>query len=219
MRLGYERFTGDGESSSLEINNEMVLEYNDWDENCIDPIVECSQFPFSDIVQSKNKTQLIKQIQTSFYPEYCDNYWDEDNEDEDSDSFDPEEERSNRKFDESMGMIKEDFEGIQSIKSMNSAEATYVFSGRGEFLASPDEIVEKMFVASVASQVNKFASEIEDTEELAQALKTIQELKIYSDASLEALAEFLINCDYAPDECTVKQHYNNGKIEMQIDWN
>ena len=68
MRLGYERFTGDGESSSLEINNEMVLEYNDWDENCIDPIVECSQFPFSDIVQSKNKTQLMDYCKAQYKP-------------------------------------------------------------------------------------------------------------------------------------------------------
>ena len=106
---------------------------------------------------------------------------------------------------------------LKQTSDLDSASVCMEFSGYGEMLASPDEILHRIFDGAQASAVIDVLDEYE--EECAEKLRELQFMEQFSDEALESLIGFWKNCDCAPENCRVTQKLRaDRKIDLEITW-
>ena len=92
------------------------------------------------------------------------------------------------------------------------------FSGRGEFLADPDEILDRLFGWKQRQELDGILSGV-DSDAAAEKLRSLEFLIDFSTESLDVLADFWKNCDCAPEICCVTQRLRaDKKIDLGIGW-
>lgn len=112
-------------------------------------------------------------------------------------------------------LLNEHTSGGQDIKSLQTKAE---FGGRGEMLANPDEILQKIFGYEDGQKIYEAIDE-SDEEAASEKLADMECLKKMTKESLENLISFVKECDCTPDECTVLQKVlPDGKVEIDIDY-
>ena len=107
---------------------------------------------------------------------------------------------------------------LTKTSDLKDARISMEFSGRGEFLADQDEILQRIFGWSQKEEILVILSE-DDEGDIIEKLKSLEYLKNFTEESLKALINFYKNCDCAPDECNiVQQLQSDGKIDLTISW-
>lgn len=108
---------------------------------------------------------------------------------------------------------------LTKVSDLKHATVSMEFSGRGEFLADPDEIIAHVFDRKQKNEVVGILSE-DDEEAILENLRKLKYLKNFSDEALSTLLDFWKNCDCAPCECNITQTLRaDGKIDLTITWN
>ena len=166
-----------------------------------------SSMVLSDISKVSDVEELIEFIKQPFG---FNSSWEDKYEDEDWES---ENNGIERKIESVANTCQEVIsEHLTEMSDIKYFEVNMEFSGRGEDLASPEDIIEQMFGWEQSRTIIKTLN-MKD----AEKLRNLKELEMYTDESLKALSDFWAECDYAPDECTVKQMLKpDGKIDMEI---
>lgn len=101
---------------------------------------------------------------------------------------------------------------------LQNASVCMEFSGRGEFLADPDEILGHVFDWKQKDEVIGILS-ADDEAEIVEKLQALKYLKNYSGEALSTLVNFWKSCDCAPDMCNITQTLRaDGKIDLAITW-
>ena len=166
-----------------------------------------SSMVLSDISKVSDVEELIEFIKQPFG---FNSSWDDEDEDEDWES-------ENNGIKDKMDSVADTCQEVVSeyltkMSDIKNIEVDMEFSGRGECLASPDEIIEQMFGWERSRNIIK-TLDMND----AEKLRSLKELEMYTDEALKVLFDFWAECDYAPDMCTVKQILKpDGKIDMEI---
>lgn len=107
---------------------------------------------------------------------------------------------------------------LTKVSDLTSATVSMEFSGRGEFLADRNEIIEHIFNYWERDEIINILSE-DDEEEILEKLRDLKCLENFTDDALSTLVNFWKNCDYAPDMCNVTQTLReDGKIDLTITW-
>lgn len=172
---------------------------------------------------AKNITTLVAAITKPFG---LDSYFTDDDDEEDEDY---EEDYEDENAAEIISELKERFntmvddcgsvlaEHLAKASDLKSATVSMEFSGRGEFLADPDEILGHIFDWRQKDEIVDILSV--DDEETLEKLRNLKYLKNFSDEALSTLVDFWNNCDCAPDVCNVTQTLReDGKIDLAITW-
>lgn len=108
---------------------------------------------------------------------------------------------------------------LTKASDLKHATVSMEFSGRGEFLADPDEIIAHVFDRKQKNEVVDILSE-DDEEAILENLRKLKYLKNFSDEALSTLLDFWKSCDCAPCECNITQTLRaDGKIDLSITWN
>lgn len=89
------------------------------------------------------------------------------------------------------------------------------FGGRGEFLAGPEEILDKIF-GWRNSDVWDILEEQEDEETTLENLKALSCTKGMSEQAILELIHFWKECDYTPGMCNIGQELEDGEIRFSI---
>lgn len=107
---------------------------------------------------------------------------------------------------------------LTKASDLKSATVSMEFSGRGEFLADPDEIIGRVFDWKQKDEIVSILSE-DDEGEILEKLCALKYLKNFSEEAISTLLDFWKNCDCAPDECNITQTLRaDGKIDLAITW-
>jgi len=107
---------------------------------------------------------------------------------------------------------------LTNTSDLTEAAVSMEFSGRGEFLADPDEILDRLFGWKQRQELDGILSGA-DNGAVAEKLRTLEFLKDFSTESLDVLADFWKNCDCAPETCCVTQKLRaDKKIDLEISW-
>lgn len=105
---------------------------------------------------------------------------------------------------------------------LNTMSLEFEFGGRGECLQDVFEIAEKVFGYECAEEIGNYYDEFDETEDsdlFFDNLRQMKELKLLTDQSIEALVNFFVECEWAPDLCTITlKRANDTQIEMIISW-
>ena len=101
---------------------------------------------------------------------------------------------------------------------LKNASVCMEFSGRGEFLADPDEILGHIFDWKEKDEVIGILSADDETE-IVEKLHALKCLKNFTEDALRALVVFWKNCDCTPETCNITQTLTpDRKIDLKIDW-
>ena len=107
---------------------------------------------------------------------------------------------------------------IKKVSDLKKATINMEFGGFGEFLKTPDEILECIFGYSENDRILKILSG-DDENEIIEKLQSLKYLEKLTKESLESLVDFWKNCNEAPDMCEVTQELQpDGMIELTISW-
>ena len=170
-----------------------------------------------EISSAKNITSLVAAISKPFGLDshFTDDEDEEDYEDENAaEIISKLKERFNTMVDDCGSVLAEHLAKSSDLKS---ATVSMEFSGRGEYLAVPDEILGHIFDRRQNDEIVDILSV--DDEETLEKLRNLKYLKNFSDEALSTLVDFWNNCDCAPDECNVYQTLReDGKIDLEITW-
>ena len=111
-------------------------------------------------------------------------------------------------------------EHIKDVSDVKKLAVTYEFSGRGEFLADPIEIINEILdvdYGGAESILNVFENNDPDT-----ALKILREKECFEnvdDESIKGFFSFLNECEDIPDECTIVNTVNaDGTLHYEIEY-
>ena len=200
--------------------DEIPCEFND----AIDS--ESTSINLIKISSAKSLNTLISAITKPFG---LDSYFTDDEDDEDYDD-EYEDEVEDENITEIIDGLKERFnkmvDDCSSVLSTHLSETSDLekatlsieFSGRGEFLAEPEEILGRIFDWKEKNEIVDILSE-EDEEAILEKLRELKYLNNYSNEALSVLVDFWKKCDYAPDICNVSQTLRaDGKIDLTITW-
>lgn len=107
---------------------------------------------------------------------------------------------------------------LANTSDLTEVSVSMEFSGRGEFLADPDEILDRLFGWKQRQELDSILSGV-DSDAAAEKLRSLEFLKDFSTESLDVLANFWKNCDCAPEICCVTQKLRaDKKIDLGIGW-
>lgn len=110
-------------------------------------------------------------------------------------------------------------EHLTTTKDLTGAKVCMEFSGRGEFLADPAEIMSNIFGYETGLKVVEVLNK-DKGEGILEKLSGLKCMEKYTKKSLEELVHFWKNCDCAPAECYVHQSLlSDGMIDLSISWN
>ena len=107
---------------------------------------------------------------------------------------------------------------LSDVSDLKSAEISMEFSGRGEYLAGAEEMLNRIFDQKQRKAVVNILSK-EDESKAAVKLRALSFLKNYTDDAISTLVRFWKKCDYAPEQCTIIQRLlPDGLVALDIDW-
>lgn len=153
-------------------------------------------------------------------------FFDED--DFDEDDFDENDDIMNALIEKAMEKHKESSQKAReyladNIKAKKDIEDMYVnmeFSGRGEMLAGPEEILNRVLGSYDAQKIYSAAEESDkEVEEVASELQAQGVAKDYSLQAVVNAIRLAKELNYAPDEASVKQTIaKDGKYDLEFSW-
>lgn len=147
--------------------------------------------------------------------------FDEDDFDESDDLMNALIEKAIEKYHESSQKAREYLaDNIKSKKDIEDMYVTMDFSGRGEMLAGPKEILDKVLGFGDAQKIYSAAKESD--KEVEKVASELQAKGVAKDYSLQAVVNALRlakELNYAPDEASVKQTIaKDGKYDLEFSW-
>ena len=102
------------------------------------------------------------------------------------------------------------------VSDLKTASVSMEFSGRGEFLANKEEILDKIFRWDKSNKLKEILKQEEDK---INKLRSLEFLNKFTQESLENLVDFWEKCDYAPAMCEVSQKLcEDGTITLSFAW-
>ena len=148
-------------------------------------------------------------------------FFDEDDFDESDDLMNALIEKAIEKYHESSQKAREYLaDNIKSKKDIEDMYVTMDFSGRGEMLAGPKEILDKVLGFGDAQIIYSAAKESD--KEVEKVASELQAQGVAKDYSLQAVVNALRlakELNYAPDEASVKQTIaKDGKYDLEFSW-
>ncbi|MBO4578966.1 MAG: hypothetical protein J5715_02310 [Clostridiales bacterium] len=110
-------------------------------------------------------------------------------------------------------------EHIKSISDVKKLAVIYSFGGRGEDLAGPVEIIERVSGADRECVSLRGVLENDDPDTAFKLLKEMELFKNVDDESIKGFISFVKECEYYPNECTVVNTVNeDGTLHYEIDY-
>ena len=194
-----------GDIQFSHLNLAEVLHYEDVNQ-CIEKIERAFVIP----VSSEN---MQKDIELEDLEEDC----------EEDDSFEQYDEATQEAILEAKANIekianvthaflKDNLTSIQDIKEISLCME---FGGRGEFLAGPEGILDKIFGYD-SWEIQEILEEQEDESVTLEALKQLPCMKHMSEQAILEIIHFWNTCDYAPCGCNIGQELEDGEVRFSI---
>ena len=193
--------------------------------------IEFGHLNLAEVLEEENINQLIKTIENAFsinppsehkaQDEY--EYDEEDEELEILEDYDEETLERILEAKDTLRKIAEDsheflIRNFTSKDDVKELSLSMEFGGRGEFLASRENILEKIFGWSDSSDVLDILEEKSDQETTLKELKELPCMKHMSEESILQIIRFWNECDYAPGMCNIGQNLEDGKVRLSIEF-
>ena len=191
--------------------------------------IEFGHLNLAEALEEENISKLIKTLENAFSINPSSEHKAQDEDDEEDEELeileDYDEETLERILEvkDTLQKIADDsheflIRNLTSKDDVKELSLSMEFGGRGEFLASREHILEKIFGWSDSSDVLDILEEKSDQETTLEALKELPCMKHMSEESILQIIRFWNECDYDPAMCYIRQALEDGKVRLSIEF-